>query len=367
MAFENEGATRRTFIAGGTGAAALAASASQAQVQAINAVPFRVLAIDGGGYKGVIPATMIAEIDEQLEGKIVDQFDLFAGTSTGAIVAAGLANVGVSPALPDAGAILELYERRGGEIFQSGAALQERLRTNFLDWWGPSFSSKGVQKVLKESLGDTLLSASPRDFLCTYYTFSPDKTAAVVARGGPGFRAIADNPVFDQPIWQAVQCSSSAPPIFSPIVLTAAGVQSSAVDGGVFANNPSLVAYLQAVRLARGRPIEIVSLGCGGVPSKMPSYGTMGIIEWITPNFKTRRTPLATMLEDAKERAIEDQLSALTKFIRHQPDVSAEGLNVFSMANAKPENFRTLKAIGQRYVATHPHLIDDFRRSPDPI
>ena len=81
---------------------------------------YRILSIDGGGIRGVIPAVLLAEMEKRTERPVSELFDLIAGTSTGGILAAGLSVPDLAnPAVPKftAGRLLALYEKRGEEIF----------------------------------------------------------------------------------------------------------------------------------------------------------------------------------------------------------------------------------------------------------
>ena len=71
----------------------------------------RILSIDGGGILGTFPAAFLAELEKHLKYPIGAYFDLIAGTSTGGILAIGLAM-----GLP-ASKLLDLYEKRGPEVF----------------------------------------------------------------------------------------------------------------------------------------------------------------------------------------------------------------------------------------------------------
>ena len=73
----------------------------------------KVLAIDGGGIRGLIPALVLAEIEERTGRRIADMVDLIAGTSTGGIIACALAKPSPMPASE----IARLYEEDGPEIF----------------------------------------------------------------------------------------------------------------------------------------------------------------------------------------------------------------------------------------------------------
>jgi len=80
----------------------------------------KILSIDGGGIKGVFPASFLASIEEQIGGKVSDYFDLIVGTSTGGIIALGL---GLGFSAKD---ILSFYEERGPEIFRGNPFFIEK-------------------------------------------------------------------------------------------------------------------------------------------------------------------------------------------------------------------------------------------------
>jgi patatin-like phospholipase/acyl hydrolase len=81
-------------------------------------MPFRVLSIDGGGIRGIIPALILAELEQRAERPIAKIFDLVAGTSTGGILAVGLTMAGArrKPKY-SARDLVALYEEEGDDIF----------------------------------------------------------------------------------------------------------------------------------------------------------------------------------------------------------------------------------------------------------
>jgi patatin-like phospholipase/acyl hydrolase len=116
----------------------------------------RILTIDGGGIRGTFPAAFLANLEEDLEYPIGRYFDLISGTSTGGIIAIGLA-LGLSAA-----DILKLYEDKGPAIFgQSKSGLPGWLarRYRFGKWlfWGPKYSAKPLHDALTEVLGERRL------------------------------------------------------------------------------------------------------------------------------------------------------------------------------------------------------------------
>src|SRR4051794_19029634 len=75
----------------------------------------RILSIDGGGLKGALPAAFLAEVEEATGKRIVDNFDLITGTSTGGIIAIGL-GLGIP-----AREILRFYQSHGPAVFRQDA------------------------------------------------------------------------------------------------------------------------------------------------------------------------------------------------------------------------------------------------------
>src|SRR5208283_110292 len=108
---------------------------------------FRILSIDGGGMKGVFPASFLATIEKTIEGPIGEYFDLIAGTSTGGILALGL-GLGFQ-----ASELLELYRGRGNAIFPP--SINERIRH-----WLRSrnrYSPEPLRAALTDVFGQKLL------------------------------------------------------------------------------------------------------------------------------------------------------------------------------------------------------------------
>src|ERR1700733_11044702 len=109
----------------------------------------RILTIDGGGIKGVFPASFLASLEEKIDGSIYEYFDLIVGTSTGGIIALAL---GLGFAAKD---ILKFYENYGPEIFKGNhlvKALQHLAITKY--------KNTGLKKALEETFGTKKLGES---------------------------------------------------------------------------------------------------------------------------------------------------------------------------------------------------------------
>lgn len=109
----------------------------------------KILCIDGGGIKGVFPASFIASIEKSINGKVSDYFDLIVGTSTGGIIALGL-GMGFSGK-----EILEFYEKFGPTIFK-GNKLLGLIRHFGLT----KYNNTGLRRALIETFGEKLVGDS---------------------------------------------------------------------------------------------------------------------------------------------------------------------------------------------------------------
>jgi len=103
-------------------------------------MPFCILSLSGGGIRGIFQALYLEEVARRFDRPLREYFDLVAGTSTGAIIALGVA-LGVAP-----GRIVELFEKHGHEIFPRQVQRSGKRLISWL-WRGPRYSQEPLQKV----------------------------------------------------------------------------------------------------------------------------------------------------------------------------------------------------------------------------
>src|SRR3569832_2336328 len=125
---------------------------------------FQILAIDGGGMRGLFPAGILARLEEAYDISIADKFDLIVGTSTGGIIALGLAK-GLKP-----GDIEEFYLQRGPKIF-AGADSVLKAVTKMVE---AKYESGPLERELQACFGDTLLGESAKRLVLTSYDMEND-------------------------------------------------------------------------------------------------------------------------------------------------------------------------------------------------
>src|SRR5919107_5615039 len=127
----------------------------------------KVLCIDGGGIRGLIPALVLAEIERRTGRRVVTMVDLVAGTSTGGILACALTRQGDDGA-PRYGAaeLADLYVQEGPKIFDRSLVKKIRSLGGLID---ERYDADGLDATLAQYLGDDPLSGALRDVLITAY------------------------------------------------------------------------------------------------------------------------------------------------------------------------------------------------------
>ena len=216
--------------------------------------PFRknvALAVDGGGIKGVIVSRAIAILEEYLQRPAFEVFRLLAGTSTGAIITAGISTGLFGEELHN------LYCDLGPKIFRKTwrSALWPLTRYRY--------PLEPLQKALEEYLGDKLMgdfwySEKPTDLVITAFDLVKNKTLFI--------KPFNQSKGYDQwPVVKAVLASSSVPSYFPP-------VENRYVDGGVGSyHNPCYIAAYEARFVLEWDPAEttLISLGTGREPHSL--------------------------------------------------------------------------------------------------
>ncbi|HEY5956719.1 MAG TPA: patatin-like phospholipase family protein [Polyangiaceae bacterium] len=242
----------------------------------------RILSLDGGGIRGLIPALVLDALEKRAKRPIGELFDLIAGTSTGAILALGLtlADARGKPRY-SARDLFDLYIERGNEIFSR--SLWKRM-SSVEGLTDERYPSSGIEGVLKRYFGDALLKDTLVDVLIAAYEL--ERRQPFLFRTRYARQPPRPNERFDYPIWQVARSSSAAPTYFEPYHLP--GEDSSyytLVDGGVYANNPAMCALVEAKVLYPDARIQMVSIGTGGLcrPITYDRAKNWGLVGWARP------------------------------------------------------------------------------------
>lgn len=205
----------------------------------------RILSIDGGGIRGILPGTILTYLEKQIQKKtgnekatIGEYFDLIAGTSTGGILS-------LIYLCPDekgnymfgAEEALSIYLDQGDEIFDVSLWKKIRSLDGNLD---EKYDAAELERALLEYFGERKLSQALKPCLITSYDIRNRKAHF--------FTSIeAKSTVHDYYLRDVALATSAAPTYFEPVrIKSINGAPHELIDGGVFANNPALCAYAEA-------------------------------------------------------------------------------------------------------------------------
>lgn len=212
----------------------------------------RILSVDGGGYLGLATASFLADIERHFGARCSERFELFCGTSTGAIVALALAQ-GMS-----ASDVTALYEKLGPEVFPPPNWLAQRF-PRLRGVFAVRHDNAPLKRALADAFGDTTLTDlrdRGKHVLITAFCvttgkpriFKTDHAPELTAHGGYRLRDIA--------------LASSAAPTYLPMVPLSNpsnGVREVFCDGGVVANSPALLGFAEAMSHL-GRPANTLAV-----------------------------------------------------------------------------------------------------------
>ncbi len=231
---------------------------------------YRILALDGGGIKGVLTAALLERLEAARPGFLA-RVDLFAGTSTGGLLALGLAS-GLAPAQ-----IRQFYEAKGPAVFNS--AFWRRLGHLFV----AKYANAALKRALTEQFGNRTLGELPKKVLITSFDldnapanpFAPRTWKPKFFHNYPGPGTDANEKVVNVALY------TSAAPTYFP------GYQGY-IDGGVVANTPSVCALAQALDRRTGNQelenIVLLSVGTGRNARFLDAPNAdWGLLPWAYP------------------------------------------------------------------------------------
>ncbi len=269
-----------------------------------------ILCLDGGGMRGVIPATILGHIETLLrelgdDRPLYSHFDLIAGTSTGGLIALALTapksegslmplkqsptqdpkvegkgwgkrrlDIPADPG-PDIKRIVDIYLKYGHIIFPKSQSLFQLHMINQL--FTQKYDDGSFNQLLHDIFADTTIGEALTPTMVVTYDYSNNRPYILSNYGTP-----------EIPIRVAARATSAAPTYFSPTSVfdVASEQQISLIDGGVVANNPVLYAYREAKKLyPEAKRFHVLSLStASSPPQKIDSDKPgSGFISWLDP------------------------------------------------------------------------------------
>ncbi len=233
---------------------------------------FRILSIDGGGIRGIIPAMILAEIEARTGRRISQLFNMIVGTSTGGILALGLTmprqgeNHNNMPRYT-AEELVGFYQTQGKQIFRRSFLRRLPLIGKVARWMTAKYSPEHMQRILTNHFQETRLQEALCEVIIPSYELG-------VAR--PWFFKSAcaqSDETYDFLMRDVALATAAAPTYFPPHQMsvmveneeTGMGEEHAGrfVDGGVYANHPAMCAVAEIKMRYPSAQILLVSLGTG--------------------------------------------------------------------------------------------------------
>lgn len=224
-----------------------------------------ILSIDGGGRRGYIPAILLQHMEQRTGKRISDLFDYIAGTSTGGLLALGLA----APERYTATDMVRMYEDDLKTIFARPFLHKVKTLWGLI---GPKYSSKGLTEIMTKKLNFLLLRSLTNVMVTSYDLLKRRPKFFKSWRQRDGMFA-----------FRAAIATASAPTFFPSYFEELPGGKTyNLVDGGVFASDPSACILADVVERHPGEDILMVSLGTGRHEDGISAVNS-GLLAWAKP------------------------------------------------------------------------------------
>ena len=298
---------------------------------------FHILALDGGGARGIYPAQVLANVEREFQTRIGECFDLIVGTSTGSIIS-GAAAVGIPMA-----EIVRLFKEEAPRVFG-----KKRIGAFF---FRSKYSRLPLEQVIKECVPDITLGQIAKPLMITGSDISTGGVHVFKSRYLEDLQApyVRDSQVL---LSDAILSSCAAPTFFDPVPVG----DLLLADGGLWANNPSIIALTEAVSKFR-RPVEqvrILSIGTGRSANLYSQSRSWGFFTgW-------RRQKLVSYVLRLQSQASENMAKLLLpgSYLRLDPEINDWDLD-------DVEHLDELKSLAARDFTLRGEEVKTYLKGPE--
>lgn len=305
----------------------------------------KILSIDGGGIRGIVPAVLLAEIEKRTGKRIADMFDMIGGTSTGGILTLGLTkpdkNNSKRPQYT-AEQLISLYEKEGNKIFSRSRWYNLRSLGNLLS---PKYTAHGIEAILEKYFGEARLSEALGDVIITSYDIERRQSYFFKSH-----KAKMDSSK-DFLMRRVARSTSAAPTYFPPSRVEMEDDYLALVDGGVFANNPAMCAYVEARSIyPQQDDFLVVSVGTGENTKRLPyeQVTQWGLLNWAQPVLEVVFDGINDTIDYQLQQIVRPAADGSKRYYRFQiklpKDVNEE------LDDCTPNNIRGLRLLGEELV-----------------
>ncbi len=329
----------------------------------------RILSLDGGGIRGILTSKVLEALEEKINEEYAEKhgaprekpirlgeyFDMVAGTSTGGILACILLCPSEEdPTYPrfSASEAVGLYMNNGKDIFKP--TWYGRL-PGFLEGIGGSkFGDMSIADVLKSYLKETRLSQMMKPCLITSYDIQ--ERQAVFFTSHDALKKESK----DFPLWQVCRSTSAAPTYFPPATARAGDdFLHHTIDGGLFANNPSMCAFIEALKIFRDDShrligadrLMIVSIGTGEIKTKylFADARKWGVLRWVKPIIDIMMTAVSETV-DYQLMKLYKTIDCTDQYYRIMPELGDANP---ALDDISPKNLENLRQAGIKTANMH--------------
>jgi uncharacterized protein len=337
--------------------------------------PIRILALDGGGMRGIIPARFLQlleiRLNEQRKAKglgpkpLYSYFDIIAGTSTGGLISAALTMPSPTrPGLPKFSLqeIIDIYTKDGERIFPK-PGLWRKMKGYVLG--GETlYAPDGIEAVLREKMADVRLKQTLKPVLiCSYDIYNNE----------PRFfksREAHETEEENFTLFHACRSTSAGPTYFPPCNFKHGSRQFNCIDGGVYINNPSIGALAELIKHSRyylgERRIEetlsnvhVLSVGTGRYTGQLSIRESerMSAVKWIQPLLDIMMYGVNQTTDYVQKQVLEEK----TNYIRF--NVVVDKKEYSAMDNAAPDALSYWDGLAKTEFANKTAEIDTFMQA----
>jgi len=301
----------------------------------------KVLSIDGGGIRGIIPAIILDALQSRVGKKPHETFDLIAGTSTGGIITVGIGTACNKGTCYSASELVKLYVDNGPAIFR------KRFLESVEELALPKYDVSGLEAILLAFFADTQFNTALTPLLVSSYDLQSQLPFFFKSH------RIASDSSWNWPVRQIARATSAAPTYFAPLHLVRGSENYALVDGGVFVNNPAMAAYVEARRLyPDSKDIVVVSVGTGDRQDHITfdEAKHWGMVRWATH--------IVPVLMDSVSEAVDYEMNSLPECTYFRLQVDNLPQEAADMDNVSQENIASLQNIAKKYVADNANDLD---------
>lgn len=327
---------------------------------------FNILCIDGGGLRGVIPISILQKIEEITGKKVQETFDMFSGTSTGGLIACCLTlRHEQQPDQPKytLQQIADIYTNKGKIIFPIKSGLG-RLIHRITGLFAPAYSADGIDEVLREYITVQKIKEALHPVLVSTYDLNSNQPVFFKTSEAAGDESA------NAGIYDVCRATSAAPTYLPAYSFMYKNKPITAIDGGVYINNPTMAALAEISRYGNsgfyqkkdGTPVHfdevrVLSLGTGSYEGTVSEEQAVswGQLQWIT---KITDIMMKGVNKSTHYEATE--MMDAGKYLRLNIDIREE--KYADMADARDTTRQYLMQEVAAQVTANPAVIDQLKQ-----